>query len=573
MSRTATIRAAAACLLLTFAALLARLAGVGALLPHAPEEDAYIVRQAALLQAGAEPEDVWDRTVWRKYPHLLAGLLALAPADAPPLPPLTEETLEAHLEAASRPHRRGRTLVALISVLAIPLLWRVACRFTRPTVALWPTALFAASLLPHYLSQQARPHGPVGTFTLACVLAALAWGERPRWSVALGAACASGLALACLHNGLAGLVPLAVAWALAWPRTSTALRLGAVAAIATGIATALAAGYPFLRSAFGDAKALGDETTSGHAVALDGFNGGGFAVVGRAVWNNDPLLGGLACVGLVAGLVGWRAASSERRRAALVCTGFCLPYLAAIGLYDRTFERFALPLWPFLALLAFHGARTLGRPLAPLRPGLQWAPIGLLLAFQLVCVARKAQLDRRPDTYERAAQWIVREVAPDDGRWVVVTRGFLPLPIRERHTPQGDDAWGQLYRIPWREHLLSTPPEAPAYGVELATGRADDDHRGFRRKDGRLSPAMLASVRARLSATGARYAVTLRLAGLGGRSVFEQLMGGWATPLHTASPWGDDPDYAGAGYRDENALRRLFAGERFGPTVRLWELP
>jgi hypothetical protein len=570
-----TPRALAALSLLTLLALAARLGGIDALLPHAPEEDAYIVQQAALLRAGIEPTDEVGATIWRKYPHLLAGILARLPLDpAEPLTPLEPPTLAAHLEAAGRPHRVGRSLVAAISALAIPLTFVAARAFTGNLAALGAAALFATALLPHYLSQQARPHGPVGSFTLACLVCALAWNSRPRAWLVPAAAAAAALAFATLHNGLAGLPPLAAAWWLSSKRAGATLSLAAPLAIAIGLALALLAGYPFLAEAFGDPSRLGDESTSGHAVDASAFGGRGFAVLFAAVAHNDPLLGAAAAAGLIAGLTRWRELTPETKQRVAICAALGLPYLLAVGLYDKSFERFALPLWPLLAMLALFGANRCGEALGRRMRPLRHAPLIALLAVQVLLCARKLQLDLRPDTFERAAAWFAEDPDQRGGPLLLVARAFPPLPMVEKHTPFGDATWGGLYRIPWREHLLEYPPAEGAWRFQAASGRSEGDRRGIRYADGRLGPALLESVREQMLATGARRVIALDAGGLGGKSSFEELLDGFATLEFTASPFPADPERgADVGYQGESAVRRLVLGQALGPKVQVWRLP
>lgn len=571
---TNTMRAGLGCLLVTLLALAARSAGLGTLLPHAPEEDAYIVRQAELIRAGGEPTDKFDRTVWRKYPHLLARVLAWAPIEPEPLPPLDATTLDRHLSAASRPHHLGRGLVALVSVLAIPLVWFLARCFTSPTAALLPTVLFASALLPHYLSQQARPHGPVGTFTLGCMLAAALWWQRPRTSVALLGGISAALALACLHNGSAGLVPLFVAWLCAWPRSSGRERILAPMLALFGVAVAVHFGYPFLSALLDAGADLGNESVTGHQVDTSGFNGGGFTVAFAALRHNDPLLGVLALIGLVSGVASWRTRTPEQRRAALAIASFAVPYLIAIGMYDRSFERFALPLWPVLALLAALGLRTLAAPLRAIGPGVAAVPLVVVVLFQTALVARKVQFDLRPDTYETAAAFVESELAPGTDELLLVPRAFLPLPLVERSTPFGEQSWSRLYRIPWREHLLAYPPEGEAWTIEPAGTRSQSGRISARVQGGGLNPLWIAAIRDQLRASGARHLVSIRLERKGESGTFEQLMDGWGTLVHSVSPWPGDPDRpADFGYQGESTVERLLLGSCFGPTLRIWELP
>src|SRR6185295_11931912 len=116
---------------------------------------------------------------------------------------------------------------------------------------------------------------------------------------------------------------------------------------------------------------------SGHLVALRLFNGAGFAKVYDALRGYEPWMSALGVAGVVFALLDGIARrrthsadpgesdtdTREARRALLVVLAYAIPYLVAIGLYERTYQRFALPLVPFVACAAAYavlrGARAL----------------------------------------------------------------------------------------------------------------------------------------------------------------------------------------------------------------------
>ncbi|QDU69265.1 phospholipid carrier-dependent glycosyltransferase [Engelhardtia mirabilis] len=560
--------------LLWLAALGGRLLGLDYLLPHAPEPDAYVVQQALWMQAhdGAPTEGV-DAVVWRKYPHLLARVLSVALPEAAALPPLEPSTLQQHLDQAARPYVLGRALSALLASLAVPLTFLLARRFVRPRVALIAAALMGTSLLHLYLSQMARPHGPVATFTLATTWLAVEWYRRPRASVAVGACVAAALAVATLHNGLAALAPLGVAWVLTLRRDGPrALLPAAGVLLAVGLALWLA--YPFLGepplevdSALGlDAEVV----AAGHEVQLDRFGGGGFAVIGRALVDYDPVLPLLAAIGLAA-LVLRRGWTTEQLGRGVVVAGFGLPYLLAIGLYDFSFERFALPLWPLLAVLGAHGLASLAQGIGPRA---KFALPFVVLAIPALLCARKLQLNLRPDTYERIAARVERRLDSTDGLLLAHPQGFLPLPLLERVTRER--SWSGLTVLPWREHLLCYPPATDANPilVRQAPSRSELDARGWRARDGTVSPAMLQALIDQLTGVEGEWILTVDLRRGARRGGQEQALERFARLVTTESPWRDGDDSgAEVGYQGESALMRLVQGERLGPCLRLWDLP
>lgn len=562
--------------LLWVLALAGRWTGLGHLLPHAPEPDAYVVQQALLMEArDGPPSDPVDATVWRKYPHLLARLLTLAPLDAGALPPLTAGTLDEHLDAAARPWVLGRALSGLLASLAVPLTFLLARRFVGPWTALLAAAFVATSLLHLSLSQMARPHAAVATFTLAATWLAVEWERRPRLSVAVAAALAAGLAVATLHNGLAALAPLGVAWLFALRRAGRE-SVVAAALVLGGAALAVWLAYPFLGETPPtppDGALDADVVVSGHDVRFDRFRGGGFAVVGRALLEVDPVLAALAALGLGWLAVACGSSTPSRRRSALVVAGFGLPYLVAIGLYDLTFERFALPLWPLLAVLAAHGVARTARALGARRSA--------ALALALVALApptafavQRLRLALAPDTYELAAVQLAAELDPADGVLLLTTSSLLPLPMIE--VAGRDEPWSGLSAMPWRDHLLAHPPVpgADVLRFQKAPGPAEVMRGRGRARDGTVPPATLRAMVAQLTDAGGAWILHTDKARGPRRGVQAQALEGRAERLLAITPWRDgDESGAEIGYQGASAVERVLESERLGPCLHLWRLP
>jgi hypothetical protein len=114
-----------------------------------------------------------------------------------------------------------------------------------------------------------------------------------------------------------------------------------------------------------------------------------------------------------------RSAPAERRAELAVVLAYALPYTLAIGVFGETYDRFVLPLLPFLALLV--GFAVERAPSVPARIALATAA----LAFPSYVAARYVAVRDAPDTYERAAEW-VREHAGRE-RVLVSPRMTLPL--------------------------------------------------------------------------------------------------------------------------------------------------
>ena len=119
-----------------------------------------------------------------------------------------------------------------------------------------------------------------------------------------------------------------------------------------------------------------------------------------------------------------------RHGAWLVALSFALPYLAANGIYERVYQRFFLPLLPFLALVAAHGWQLLGQRIAgrvrTLRIPLQSAGFLLFVLVPGATTALFAWLRSQPDTYSRLADWIENHLEASKDRVTILLPLLLP---------------------------------------------------------------------------------------------------------------------------------------------------
>ncbi len=163
----------AACGLLFIAALLLRLPGLDALLPHHPEADAWVVEQSIRLSE-AETSGETRQAIQGKYPLLLADLTRAVMGDQTRAFD-ADRTPEEHRAAASAPFLAARQTLALLSALAAPLTYLLARMFMGRGAAGLAGAWVVVSLLHASLSVQARPHAPLATL---CILT-LPGSHRP----------------------------------------------------------------------------------------------------------------------------------------------------------------------------------------------------------------------------------------------------------------------------------------------------------------------------------------------------------------------------------------------------------
>jgi hypothetical protein len=441
LARAAPARRMVLCVLalIVGAGLVLRTTGIGFLLPQLSEPDGVVLDQQVQRLRGDDrlqaPEFIAEF-----YPVLVARLAAWMPdGEAKPTP---ARTLDEHLHEAARWRREIRVVVALLSLLAVPGTWWLSRRFVPEAWAVVAAALLATSVFHIWFAQQARPHAAEASFALLAVLAAMHLRRRGGVGAFAIAGIAAGLAIGCLQNGLAVLPALFLAVVLrarkgAEPKKRVVL--GSLLALVS-IALAVWLCYPSLIDALSTAESGSDGSmlnVSGHIVNLSMFNGRGFATVARSLWEYDPLLAGLAALGLVtAGLdlvrrrsSGAEEASVARRDELWIVLAYVVPYLIAIGMYQRTYQRFALPLVPYECALAAFGMWRCSWGL--FRAGataqrIALAGLALMLSFQGFAAWKLVHVREQPDTIAQAARWVEAHV-PRDARVSVMPPLDLPL--------------------------------------------------------------------------------------------------------------------------------------------------
>ncbi|MBM3976266.1 MAG: phospholipid carrier-dependent glycosyltransferase [Planctomycetes bacterium] len=435
-------------------ALAVRLPAIDRGLPCIPESDAVLVQQASHFDAQWRGEKTREPALNRQYPPLLGALAAALPGRV--VPTLAPGALEEQLAAASRPYLLVRWLVLLLGLGALPLVYLLGRRALGQYGALAAAFLVAVSTLHALFTTQARPHGALTTFVLLALLALAHRARRGGAWTALMAGCACALPVACLHNGLAVLVPLA-AVELLRARRERRILLPSTLLVLLPVLASFWISYPDL---MGRERTV-DLTTpeagpkvnlSGHLLKVEDFDGSGFGLVAKFLAITEPVLLVLGVCGLLLGLYRlrgglWRALIAPGREEWFVAAAFGVVYALAIGSYARTFTRFALPLIPLLALAAAYAmqAAMTGR-----WQRASWR-VGLACLCVLCCapVVRSAWRWAQPTTVEALAGW-ARETLPDRTRIALPLGVDAPLAMdvqRVRWLPQH-------LHSPWALHLL-----------------------------------------------------------------------------------------------------------------------
>jgi hypothetical protein len=434
-----------ALLAITVLALCLRLCGIGFLLPFSHEPDGHIIYQARLLKTGAEP--LQDEQRFQSYPLFTAMLISWLPAPELAPRPAGPAPLDSELARATAPCLRARIVVAVLSSAIVPATYLLARLFLSAGWSLLAAAFAATSLLDVSFSQQARPHTVESALALFAVLACVRVAKRgDAWSYAL-AGIAAALATGTLHSGVATLVPLAIAHGMRGriegPRRHWKLVFPTIALVACVVLF-----YPFM---FSGSRAPSDThidwengliVQAEHVVALSDFKGQGFLQMAVDLWYYEPTFIALGALAILVWLrerftrhgMSTRAAEAARRRRRdlTVILAFVLPYAILVGLYRHFFERFAIPLLPYLAVLAAYGvSRTVvliaGANATRWRTrAIACAAILIVLALPAYASARLVTARSAPDTITQAARWIAANVPT--GERVFVFPG-LDLPL------------------------------------------------------------------------------------------------------------------------------------------------
>lgn len=548
--------------LLTLACGVLRTIGHDHLLPCAPEPDGLVFHAQVEALEGGGPSDRHAH-LHGFYPLLTARVVALL-TDAP-RPDDAPRSLEEELERAAAHRARIRLVVAWLSALGTPFAWLIARRFFAEPWALLAAALYAFDPFVLWFAQQARPHGAFTAWTAATLWAALALARNAGWRECLAAAACAGGALSTLQSGASLLVPLCVA--TLWSVRSFA----AAGRVLVGLAlVASMAWWSYPATGAAESAVSAEEGTllmSGHKMDLSIFNGAGFAKVWAALRDYDPVL--LAAV-LVAGaalcFAGARArrgAAGGPRRELWTLVAWCVAYALAIGLYQRTYQRFALPLVPVACVLAAGGAAALAG---------RWRIVGVVfaaatLASQAGLALGVARARAAEDTLEQAARAVERHV-PVGERVAFMPTVELPLWMdqasAERNAKALDDP-----AFPWfqwrlrsrggpsagRELVafpLSLPAEREAARADPAAFLARLDARWFVVEDQTGRRPVLVALREELKRSGRLVA--------------------------RFSPHDDPAECLPLAYQDDEFGRslpwtwRLAKGGRAGPVVELWKL-
>jgi hypothetical protein len=512
-----------AVLLLTLAAAGLRFAGLGRLLPHLPEPDAYVAYELQFERG--DPALVAGIKFHERYPLLLAHALALLSYPEVPARAVGADSEREHLARCAWPFFVTRALVASLACLLVPLTFLLARKFSSVGGALAAGFFVATSLLHLLYSGEARPHGAHATLALAAVLCAMRVAERATL-VRVGAALvAAVLAVGCLQLGLFVLPPLGLAMFLASrgaresggdanPEAAGGFRLRGRVGLALAFLVPLAVGalgvvlfYPTLPYVDAQGFHTASPEGGGHSVPFEYLNALGLWRACVQLWMHDPILAILALCGIILGIDslvsrarsrgsqassrGSRAnasprasADAARDRALWIAGAYALPYFLVVSLNGEVYDRFLMPLLPYCACMAGAAAAWItarvreslsGESARRLATG---AVVAACAAWPSYAAVQFTRVACAPDSLQQAAEFLRRNARPRADK--ILVSPSLPLPLlyaRDAVTADANDPSGKV--APWIVYQSLLDPEddrAARYSVQLFPGMVAAKH-------------------------------------------------------------------------------------------------
>ena len=306
----------------------------------------------------------------------------------------------------------ARVASALLATAAIPLLYVAGARLAGRATGLVAAAILATSFLPVHYGHLALNDAPSLAFTALALIgvAGVLRGGGLRSYALAGAGV--GLAVGFKYNAGVVALPLLAAAALharpEWQPVVMGLVVSGVCALA---AFAICDPYALIHPMFfKDEIQHLSEYTRGRLL-LGETERSGYRYYG---WS---LLWGFGVIPLALAVGGGAWAILRDRRLALVLVPAVLLFFLLVGSQGRYFARYAMPVYPMLALLAGLGAVALWQRL-PRRPWVAAAALLAICAQGLVMDVHGNLVLSRDDTRSLARDWMVENIPA--GTYIVV---------------------------------------------------------------------------------------------------------------------------------------------------------
>ena len=308
----------------------------------------------------------------------------------------------------------ARAASAVLGVVAVGLLAWAGTRFFDRRTGLVAAALLAVAFLPVHYAHLALNDVP----TLAPLALALAGtaGVLRGGGLRDHALAGAGIGLACAMKYTAGIVLLCLLAAAIVAAGRPGARLGRLALAGGAALVAFAIANPYALLDFDSFREGLDEQAS---ASSDGGGKLGLTETSGILYYLGTTLWGLGAIPAAAAVAGAVLLVRRRPQTALVLLPAPVIFLLFMGMQDRFFARWLLPVYPLLCLLAAYGAtRALERvPRLPPRRAAGAAAV-LLGAQGLVLSVHNDVVLARDDTRQLLRAWLTENL-PEGGRVVM----------------------------------------------------------------------------------------------------------------------------------------------------------
>lgn len=304
----------------------------------------------------------------------------------------------------------ARLFIAACGVFCVYLTWRLGRRIGGPRTGLLAAAFLTVNAVHIDTSQLIRTDIQASIFMLLCLSSSLSIAEKGRLRDYLLAGLFVGLGCATKWPAAAiALSPVAAGiWRIVRGKPEARrLMLFVGAAVVTLFAASpyLLLDYPaVVRNLTGEARPI-----------HPGATGGGF-VPNLAWYVAHPLLASFGIAGLLLAALGTALIAARNRIAAVALLPGIATFSVLICIQALRWERWLIPLLPFVAIAAGYAVHALADLLrARTRRALPLlAPVAaLLLMLPMLQAAQHRAVARSNDTRQLASAWIRTHVAPD----------------------------------------------------------------------------------------------------------------------------------------------------------------
>ena len=300
----------------------------------------------------------------------------------------------------------ARLLMVAFGVACVWMTWRLGKRLGGERLGLVAAAILAINAVHIEYSQIIRTDVQASLFMLLCAQSALAIAESGRRRDYLLAALFAGLA--CATKWPAAVIGVTVVgatiyqWRLGAPRWRELVLFG----LATVATLLIVSPFLLIDHATVVQNLLGEARPS-----HPGATGGG--LFDNLRWYvAGPLYSSLGVGGLLLAAGGMLWGGQDDRRWMLVILPFCLIFLLVIAAQSLRWERWVVPLLPFIALAAARGLFGVANLLPARRVQAALSVALLLLTTPMIVTTRIEAAERSNDTRQQASAWLHAHAPP-----------------------------------------------------------------------------------------------------------------------------------------------------------------